>query len=35
MTNAYGWLKFIHVAATAAWLGGFAAIGVLNVLAKD
>lgn len=33
MLSAYNWLKFVHVASTAGWLGGFAAIGVLNVLA--
>ena len=33
MLSAYNWLKFIHVAATAAWIGGFGAIAVLNALA--
>lgn len=33
MLNAYNWLKFIHVASAAGWIGGFAAIGVLNALA--
>ena len=33
MLGAYNWLKFIHVTATAGWIGGFAAIAVLNALA--
>ena len=33
MLNAYNWLKFIHVASAAGWIGGFGAIGVLNALA--
>src|SRR5262245_55105688 len=31
--NAYSWLKLIHVVSAAAWIGGFAAIAVLNILA--
>lgn len=34
MLNLSGWLKFIHVVAIAGWLGGFAAIAVLNGLAS-
>ncbi len=33
MLGAYTWLKFIHVVSVAVWLGGFAAIGVMNALA--
>ncbi len=33
MNSLYNWLKLIHIASTAAWIGGFAAIGVLNALA--
>jgi len=32
--NTYIWLKFIHVVSTAGWIGGFAAIAVLNILAS-
>lgn len=34
MFRLYAWLKFIHVASVAGWLGGFAAIGLMNVLAS-
>lgn len=34
MQHAYIWLKFVHVVSIAAWLGGFAAMAVLNGLAS-
>src|SRR2546427_7548699 len=34
MADAYSWLKFIHVVAIAGWLGGFAAITILNGVAS-
>ncbi len=34
MGDAYSWLKFIHVVAIAGWLGGFAAITILNGVAS-
>jgi uncharacterized membrane protein len=34
MGDAYSWLKFIHVVAIAGWLGGLAAIAILNVVAS-
>ena len=33
MQDLYIWLKFIHVLSIAAWLGGFAALLVLNGIA--
>lgn len=33
MLNPYMWLRFIHVASIAGWLGGFVAIGVMSALA--
>lgn len=33
MQDLYTWLKFIHVLSIAAWLGGFAALLVLNGIA--
>ena len=32
MNTAYGWLKFLHVAGVIGWLGGAAALAILNVL---
>lgn len=34
MTDAYIWLKFIHVASIAVWFGGFAALGIMNTVAS-
>jgi uncharacterized membrane protein len=34
MGNTYTWLKFVHVASIAGWFGGFAALAVLNGVAR-
>lgn len=35
MGDTYTWLKFVHVASVACWFGGFAALAVLNGVARQ